>query len=201
MSDLTSPTRLPSYAPSAPKNLPSPYPSSARPPVPKTRPPPSSPTPADGTPPPDPPARIPHLGHAAALSRPHWPRSSCWPKLILLGFTHPPRVATAKSPLTSPPSSSSAAEAFSYIATLSVSWFLFPLLWHRPFAEGIQPNLAAARRNALRLIPIGLILSFAVQAISSLITMPKVDPHGRLLPYTVRCLARHRLRDPARAAL
>ena len=67
-------------------------------------------------------------------------------------------------------------EALTYLATLAVSWFIFPLLWQRPFAEGIQANLAAARRNALRLIPIGIILSFIVQAISSLITMPKNIP-------------------------
>jgi hypothetical protein len=67
-------------------------------------------------------------------------------------------------------------EAFSYLATLAVSWFIFPLLWKRPFAVGIQANLDAARRNALRLIPMGLILSFAVQAMSSLSTLPKHIP-------------------------
>jgi membrane protease YdiL (CAAX protease family) len=67
-------------------------------------------------------------------------------------------------------------EALSYLATLALSWFIFPLLWKRPFAEGIQANLDAARRNAVRLIPIGLILSVTVQAISSLISLPKSIP-------------------------
>jgi uncharacterized protein len=67
-------------------------------------------------------------------------------------------------------------EALSYIATLAVSWFLFPLLWKRSFAEGIQANPDAALRNAIRLVPLGIVLSFTVQAISSLATMPKDIP-------------------------
>jgi hypothetical protein len=53
---------------------------------------------------------------------------------------------------------------------------IFPLFWKRPFSIGIQANLDAARRNALRLIPMGIILSFAIQAISSLTTLPKKIP-------------------------
>ena len=67
-------------------------------------------------------------------------------------------------------------EALTYIATLIPSWLVFPLLWKRSFAEGIRLNPDAARRNALRLIPIGLALSLAVQAISSLVTLPKNIP-------------------------
>jgi hypothetical protein len=59
---------------------------------------------------------------------------------------------------------------------LALSWFLFPFLWKRSFADGIQANYDAARRNALRLIPMGLVLSLVVQAISSLATMPKDIP-------------------------
>ncbi len=128
--------------------------------------------PASGTPPSDPPTRIPHLGHAAlflAIAG----LSLLLVQLIALGFAHPP-VATAKYVIS--PKLVVGSEAFSYFATLTLSWFLFPLLWKRPFAEGIQANPDAARRNAIRLIPIGLILSFAVQAISSLATMPKNIP-------------------------
>jgi uncharacterized protein len=128
--------------------------------------------PASGTPPSDPPTRIPHLGHAAlflAIAG----LSLLLVQLIALGFTHPP-VATAKYVIS--PKLVVGSEAFSYFATLTLSWFLFPLLWKRPFAEGIQANPDAARRNVIRLIPIGLILSFAVQAISSLATMPKSIP-------------------------
>jgi membrane protease YdiL (CAAX protease family) len=127
---------------------------------------------AEGTPPADPPSRIPHLGHAAlflAIAG----LFLLITQLILFGISHPV-VTTAK--ITVPPKLLVGSEALTYIATLAISWFLFPLFWKRPFAEGIQANPDAARRNLFRLIPIGLILSFTVQAISSLATMPKDIP-------------------------
>jgi membrane protease YdiL (CAAX protease family) len=123
-------------------------------------------------PPADPPTRIPNLGHAllflaiAGLIL-------LLTQLVALGLTHP-TVLNAKTAVA--PKLLIASEAFTYIATLAVAAFLFPVLWKRPFAIGIQANPDAARRNALRLIPIGLTLSFAVQAISSLATMPKDIP-------------------------
>ena len=66
--------------------------------------------------------------------------------------------------------------AVAYIVTLLASWFFFPLLWHRTFADGIQWNFAAARRNVLKLIGLGLVLGWTVQAISCLIPVPKSIP-------------------------
>ena len=127
---------------------------------------------AAGTPAPDPPVRIPHLGHAllflaiAGLLL-------LVTQVLLLAFAHP---AAASAKTTFSPKFLVGSEAFSYIVTLAASWFIFPLLWKRPFAVGIQANLDAARRNLLRLIPMGFILSFAVQAMSSLTTLPKNIP-------------------------
>jgi uncharacterized protein len=130
---------------------------------------------AEGTPPPEPPSRIPHLGHAllflaiAGLFL-------LLTQLAVLGLAHPHLIDGKASAGAVPPKLLVGSEAISYIATLAISWFLFPMLWKRPFAEGLQLNPDAARRNALRLIPMGLILSLAVQAISSLATMPKDIP-------------------------
>jgi CAAX protease family protein len=127
---------------------------------------------AAGTPPPEPPVRIPHLGHAllflaiAAVIL-------LLIQLLGLVLAHP-AAASAKNAFDAKFLVGS--EALSYLATLALSWFIFPLLWKRPFAEGIQLNLDAARRNALRLIPMGVVLSFAIQAISSLTTLPKDLP-------------------------
>jgi hypothetical protein len=128
---------------------------------------------AEGTPPPDPPVRIPHLGHALlflAIAG----IFLLLVQLAFLGITHTPVMAGKAAAVS--PKILIGSEALSYIATLAVSWFLFPLLWKRSFAEGIQANPDAASRNAIRLIPIGLVLSFTVQAISSLATMPKDIP-------------------------
>jgi len=131
--------------------------------------------PMDNTPnslPDEPPTRIPNLAHALlflAIAG----FILFLTQLIPFGLTHA-TVAAAKNSIS--PKLLIASEAVSYILTLAVSWFLFPLLWKRSFPTGIEANPDAARRNALRLIPIGLVLSFAVQAISTLISMPKEIP-------------------------
>jgi uncharacterized protein len=119
------------------------------------------------------PRRIPHLGHAfiflcvtgAVL---------LLVQLIFFGIIHPVRNAAGLSSI--PPKSLISSEAIAYIVTLVSSWGFFPLLWHRSFADGIQWNFETARRNAYRLIPLGLIVGFSVQAISSLIPVPKSIP-------------------------
>jgi membrane protease YdiL (CAAX protease family) len=131
--------------------------------------------PMDNTPnslPDEPPTRIPNLGHAL-LFLAIVGLVLLLTQLIPLGLTHATSAA-AKASIS--PKLLIASEAISYILTLTISWFLFPLLWKRSFPIGIEANPDAARRNALRLIPIGLVLSFAVQAISTLIAMPKEIP-------------------------
>jgi uncharacterized protein len=130
---------------------------------------------AQGTPPPEPPTRIPHLGHAAlflAIAAVFLLLT----QLILVGLVHPPAIGGKVAMGSVSPKLLIGSQALTYIGTMALSWFLFPFLWKRSFADGIQANLDAARRNALRLIPMGLLLSLAVQAISSLATMPKDIP-------------------------
>jgi membrane protease YdiL (CAAX protease family) len=134
--------------------------------------------PMDNTPndaPGDAPHRIPHLGHAL-LFLAITGLLLLLTQLALLGVAHPtPAAHSTISPDISP-KVLVASEAFTYLVTLILSWFLFPLLWKRSFPDGIHANPAAARRNAIKLIPIGLALSFTVQAVSSLITLPKNIP-------------------------
>ena len=131
--------------------------------------------PLDHTPnsgPEEPPTRIPHLGHAFLFL--------CITGVLLLltqaallGVFHPAKAATLGAVS---PKLLVLAEALTYIATLAASWFLFPLLWRRSFVQGLHLNLPAMSRNALRLIPAGVVLSFTVQAISSLLPTPKKMP-------------------------
>ncbi|RSL19388.1 hypothetical protein EDE15_5054 [Edaphobacter aggregans] len=118
------------------------------------------------------PARIPHIGHAALFVS-FAALVLLLSQGILLGIVHP---GHAVSLATVSPKLVVASEAIAYIATLIISFFFFPLLWNRPFGTGLQWDFAAARRNAFKLIPIGLVLGFAVQAISSLIPVPKSVP-------------------------
>jgi membrane protease YdiL (CAAX protease family) len=130
---------------------------------------------AEGTPPPDPPTRIPHLGHAA-LFLAITGVFLLLTQLVLLGLIHPAIIGGKAAAGSVSPKLLVGSEALAYIGTLIISWFTFPFLWRRSFADGIQANPSAARRNALRLIPMGLVLSLTVQAISSLATMPKDIP-------------------------
>ena len=121
------------------------------------------------------PARIPHIGHAILFL------SLALLLLIiaqlsLLGLAHPVADPHKTAAAANHPKLIVAAEAISYTFTLIAAWLFFPLLWQRAFGDGIQWDFAAAKRNAWKLIPIGLVAGFAVQAISSLIPVPKSIP-------------------------
>lgn len=131
--------------------------------------------PMDNTPndaPGEAPHRIPNLAHAllflaiAGLLL-------ILTQLMLLPLTHSSLTAGKD---TVPPKLLIASEAVTYLAAIAISWFVFPLLWKRPFLVGIQANPDAVRRHAWRLIPIGVALSLVVQAASSFATMPKSIP-------------------------
>ena len=131
--------------------------------------------PMDNTPndaPPEPSTRIPHLGHAL-LFLSIFAILFLLSQLLVFGL-HPVKPLGSELPVA--PVYLLASQAVTYIATLAVAWFLFPLLWQRPFALGIRANVPAATRNAFRLIPIGFVLSFVVQAASSLAPLPKSIP-------------------------
>ena len=120
------------------------------------------------------PARIPHLGHALLFLSLSGVMLLLTQLVVLL--LYPSHTGGVPSAAEIPPKLLIGSEAFTYLATLALSWLLFPVIWHRSFAAGLQLNAPAAARNALRLIPIGITLSFIVQAVSSLITMPKSIP-------------------------
>lgn len=123
------------------------------------------------------PRRIPHLGHAFLFV-------ANIGLILLLAQTvflatappsHNAQVGIHALPALAP-KLLLASMAIAYITTLIEAWSFFPLLWHRTFAEGIQWNLATARRNAYKLVSLGLVLGWTVQAISSLIPVPKSIP-------------------------
>lgn len=121
------------------------------------------------------PARVPHIGHALLFV------SLTFLLLLvaqvsLLGFAHPVADPHKTATAAAHPKLIVSAEAITYLTTLFASWLFFPLLWQRPFGNGIQWDFATARRNAHKLIPIGLVTGFTVQAISSLIPVPKSIP-------------------------
>ena len=73
------------------------------------------------------------------------------------------------------------AEAFSYFIALGVAAFTFPLLWQRPFLEGLGWNQRAARPW---LIFAGIGLGFLTQASESLLPLPKHLPMDEMFKST-----------------
>jgi membrane protease YdiL (CAAX protease family) len=63
-----------------------------------------------------------------------------------------------------------------YLIALLVAWLIFPLLWHRPFLDGIRWQWFAARSQAGRLITLGFALGVMMSIITAFISSPKNLP-------------------------
>lgn len=129
--------------------------------------PPMDETPNSG--PDDPPTRVPHLGHALlflAIAT----LLLLVTEAVLIGRVHAVRVSDFHPKLLI------GAETLTYVGTLAISFFVFPPIWKRPFLTGLHWNGPAAARNLAHLLPLGLLLSFLVQGLSSLISVPKSLP-------------------------
>ncbi len=119
-------------------------------------------------------SRVPHLGHALLFL-------AIAGLLLLLsqGVLLLPKLkprAAVQTVAAEHPKLVLATEAGTYLATLAIAWFVFPLLWRRSFPAGIDWNGAQARAFAWRLIPLGICAGWVVQGVSSLISMPKTVP-------------------------
>ena len=66
--------------------------------------------------------------------------------------------------------------AVAYLLVWAISWFFFPLMWYRPFFDGISWNLGVARRRWVRLLLVGLGVGLLVQLLSNFLPIPKTLP-------------------------
>lgn len=69
-----------------------------------------------------------------------------------------------------------ATQALAYLTTLLAAWLFYPLLWHRPFFEGVQWRWQTARDQAAKLIALGILLGTAMQLVTYFINPPKAMP-------------------------
>ena len=118
-------------------------------------------------------SRVPHIGHVLLLLALTL-LLFFLAQVVLAAFVHSTtahRVAPAIQP-----KRQLAAQAAVYLAGLGSSFAIFPVFWERGLLDGINWNGRTAIRHAFRLIPLGLTVGLAVQAISSLIPMPKSLP-------------------------
>jgi len=69
-----------------------------------------------------------------------------------------------------------ASMAATYVLALASCFLVFPLFWRRGFLAGIDWHGAKAAGLAVRLVSLGLSVGWCVQALSSLVPMPKSIP-------------------------
>ena len=121
------------------------------------------------------PRRIPNLGHALLFV--------CLIRLILelLGLA---AMLLGKLPATTHagaievlhPKVQVAIEAGTYAITLLAASLFYPLVWRRPFLDGLSWNWSAARAQAGKLAGLGLLLGAMMQIVTYFITPPKTLP-------------------------
>lgn len=73
------------------------------------------------------------------------------------------------------------AQAGAYLATLTAAWLCFPMMWRRPFFEGLQWRGRAARDRIAKLLSLGLFMGVAAAAASAFIKTPKTLPLDKFL--------------------
>jgi membrane protease YdiL (CAAX protease family) len=117
-------------------------------------------------------SRVPHLGHVVVFL------SFAFLVLLLsqLLLIVPHAGHSMPEGVVMQPKRQIAAMVIAYLATLGFCVLAFPLFWRRGFLSGVHWNGNQALRLAKRLVPLGLVLGLTVQAISSLIPMPKSIP-------------------------
>lgn len=121
--------------------------------------------------------RIPNIGHALlfisiagmmlAIS-----------ELIVIAISGLPTIAHAGAVQVVHPKLQVAAKGATYAVTLLLAFFLYPLLWKRPFLDGLRWHWSSARNQVARLLPLGFILgilSFLVDALFSSSKAPPID--------------------------
>jgi uncharacterized protein len=120
-------------------------------------------------------SRVPHLGHALLFVS-FAGMLLFLAQLIGLSLGHATPGVHASAKVLMNPKLQLAMQASTYILALASCFLVFPLFWERGFLAGLNWNGHKAIRLAGRLVPLGIATGLLVQAISSLIPMPKSIP-------------------------
>jgi membrane protease YdiL (CAAX protease family) len=97
-------------------------------------------------------------------------------QLVVISLAHTTHDAHASAEVLLQPKRQLASMAVTYLVTLGACFLVFPLFWQGSFPEGLNWDGRKALRQAFRLVALGLCVGWMVQAVSSLIPMPKSIP-------------------------
>ena len=118
--------------------------------------------------------RVPHLGHAILFIVITAILFAIVGRIFV--YAHHPHGRQEALLLIQQPRTAVLIELVTYVLALIIAALLFPLFWDRPFSTGIQWNAATARRLAVRIIPAGIVLSYAVELLQSRLPQPEKMP-------------------------
>jgi uncharacterized protein len=121
------------------------------------------------------PRRIPNLGHAFLFVSFAGLMLLLFELILLVRGEAPAAVQNGVITIQHP-KLQLAAMAATYLTTLLAAWLFFPIVWHRPFLDGVRWHWEMARRQAARLITLGFVLGAMVQVVTYFITSPKTLP-------------------------
>jgi membrane protease YdiL (CAAX protease family) len=121
------------------------------------------------------PRRIPNIGHALLFVG-FTGFLLIVAELLLVAFGKSPAALVAGVITVQHPTLQIATMAGTYLVTLLAAWFLYPLMWHRTFLDGLQWHWSTARKQAGQLIALGFVLGLVMQIVTYFITAPKSLP-------------------------
>ena len=121
------------------------------------------------------PRRVPNIGHALLFVG-FAGFLLLVAELLLVAFGKSPAALVAGVITVQHPKLQIATMAGAYLVTLLAAWFLYPVMWHRTFLDGLQWHWVTARKQAGQLIALGFVLGFVMQVVTYFITAPKTMP-------------------------
>ena len=120
--------------------------------------------------------RIPHLGHTLLFfSTALTCVLLCLAAVLLTAHIHTDVEALQR------PGLSLLGQALGYILTLLAAVWIFPRLWSKSFATGLDWNALAARRRWFWIVPSAVLVSGLAQLADHFVTAPKDDSIARIM--------------------
>ncbi len=119
--------------------------------------------------------RIPHLGHALLF---FFLVGLCL--ALATGIIYGVARIHTQAAVLAHPGLALLAQGAGYAGAFAISFWIFPLLWHRDFFAGVHWNGLVARRHWIQIIVAGVLLSFAAQFALHYVTPPDNAPIDEL---------------------
>ncbi|QMV17786.1 CPBP family intramembrane metalloprotease [Granulicella sp. 5B5] len=120
--------------------------------------------------------RIPHLGHALlffAITA----FALLFAAVFIYAFAH----VHTQAAVLAHPGFALMAQGAGYAAAFAISFWVFPLIWHRGFFAGVHWNASVAKRHWLKIVVTGILVSIAAQLAINFVSSPEKAPIDQIM--------------------